>query len=502
MNRTKKALKIIFGSVMNQIAIVVIGLILPPLIIKNYGSATNGLINSVKQMLNYFTVFSVGLGAAGQIALYKPLAEGNEKMINKIMSELNTFFKKMSFVLCCVVLLIAVFFPMIRNDGISYETIFSIVLICGLGSIIEFLFLQKYKILLTADQKQYISSAVNTQGLFANLFFSIILIRIGVNIIIVQLMATLAYVLRACLMLRKIKKLYPFLNLDLKNNNKVIHNQKSALIYKLSDVIISYAPMTIITLMFGFEDASVYSVYNTIFLSIGMIVSIFSSGFSSLFGNMIVSKENDKLVSSFIGYNFGYRLVLFWLYSCAAILILPFVSIYIHNNDGVNYLIPSLGILFAVSGLFKNIRMPSYTIVDSYGKYTRRNILMNYIEVIINIVVAIIASLKFGIVGVLIGCAVSSIFRSIVYIYDVYSENLKISYISEFFKLMLNIALFAVLYKYLYIGSVDNVWQWIYSAIIVSLVCGFGYLILNVIIDKRGRKELFLRIKNLLPRRK
>ena len=54
MSRTKNAFKMICGSILNQLMVVISGLILPPLIIQNYGSATNGLVNSVKQILNYF----------------------------------------------------------------------------------------------------------------------------------------------------------------------------------------------------------------------------------------------------------------------------------------------------------------------------------------------------------------------------------------------------------------------------------------------------------------
>lgn len=500
MNRTQKALKMVIGSIINQGMIVIVGLILPPLIISKYGSSINGLVNSVKQMLSYFSVISVGLGAAGQVALYEPLAKKEQTKINAIMSELTAFFNKMSYVFGILIGILAFILPIIRKDEIDAITVFFIVLICGAGSLIEFNCLQKYKILLVSDQKQYITSSVNSQGLLINLICSVILIQLNAPIIIVQLMATLAYVVRVCLMTIKIQKMYPELNIKEKVVDKKIKNQKEALLYKTSDIIINYAPMTIVTIMYGFVDASIYSVYNTIFMSVGMIVNIFSSGFSSFFGNKIVEKDDKSIKDSFIGYSFVFRTILFWFYCCSAVLIVPFVSVYINNNDGVNYLIPILGIMFAVNGIFKAIRTPSVTIIDALGKYNKKNIVLNYVEVSLNIIISIWGAIKFGITGVLIGGAIAALFRSICFIIDVFRENLKISCIKEFFKLILNFVLFIILYYLLNRIYVENFLQWIISAIYVACISGICFLLINITIDKNAFIEFFKRFKGLLKK--
>lgn len=502
MNRTQKALKMVIGSIINQGMIVIAGLILPPLIISKYGSSTNGLVNSVKQMLSYFSVVSVGLGAAGQVALYEPLAKKEQNKINVIMSELTAFFNKMSYIFGILIGILAFILPIVRKDEIDTITVFLVVLICGVGSLIEFNCLQKYKILLVADQKQYITSSVNSQGLFINLIFSVILIQLNAPIIIVQLMATLAYVARMCLMTMKIRKIYPNLNIKEKVTDKKIKNQKEALLYKASDIIINYAPMTIVTIMYGFVDASIYSVYNTIFMSVGMIVNIFSSGFSSFFGNKIAEREEKSIHDSFIGYSFIFRTISFWFYCCSAILIVPFVSVYIDNNDGVNYLIPILGIMFAVNGIFKAIRTPSVTIIDALGKYNKTNIILNYIEVFINIIISIWAALKFGITGVLIGGAVAALFRSVCFIIDVFKDDLKISYIKEFLKLVLNFMISVILYYLLNNIQVENFLQWILSAIYVACISGVCFLLINILVDKNSFIEFFKRFKGLLKIRK
>ena len=502
MSRTEKALKMVLGSIINQAMIVVAGLILPPMIIKNYGSATNGLVNSVKQILNYFSIVNVGLGAAGQVALYGPLANKDNKKINFIMSELTSFFNKMSYIFAILIGIFAFILPIIKSNEIDSKVVFLVVLICGTGSFIEFKYLQKYKILLTADQKQYISSQINTEGIFINLICSVILIYMKAPIVIVQLMATIAYLIRILLMTKKIKKIYPNLDLKEKTKEKLIKNQMEALLFKTSDIIINYAPMTIVTILFSFSDVSVYSVYNTIFMSIGMIVNIFSSGFSSSFGNLLTENNYERLKECFMGYSFAFRTLANWLYCCAAILIVPFVSVYIKNTDGINYLMPTLGICFAINGIFKSIRTPTLTVVDSLGKYTKKNIILNYVEVFFNILISVFTAKKIGIEGVLIGGIVASLFRSIMYIIDIYKENIKLSVFKEVILLFLNITISALLYILFKGIEVYNYFEWIKNGIIVALISGILIFLINFIFDYKSFKELYKRLKTIIGKRR
>lgn len=495
MSRTKNVIKMVFASSINQIVVMISGLILPPMIISNYGSTINGLVNSIKQILNYFQVVSVGMGAAGQVALYEPLSKNDIKKTNQIMSELTLFLNKMGAVFLCLVGSVAFVLPIIRNDGIPRLTIALLVLICGTGSFIEFVLLTKYKILLTADQKQYISSRVNTQGTLINVILSVILIRMHSSIICVQLVATFAYIERICLMIHTINKLYPNLNLKYKIQNKIIKNQTDALLYKLTDTIINYTPMTIIMVICGFQDVSVYTVYNQVFAAIVMMVNIFSSGLSSAFGNQIAEKKYEALQRSYKGYEFVFRLISYWLYITAGVLILPFVSVYITKSDGVNYLLPSLGICFTLNGLFRAFRTPAITIIDATGMY-KENLKMNYFEAILNIVLSIGLTIRFGSVGVLIGGLISALIRSLFFVYFVDKKIIKQSFVKEIVLLGINFMCGVVLYIAFSGYTVNNFIEWIVFACFVAGINGTVYLVLNLIIDRDGFFEAFKRVKN------
>lgn len=92
--RIKKGLYNIFFGFIGQIITITLGIIIPRLFILNLGSAANGLLSSVGQVLSYLTLLEAGLGGASIQALYKPLANKDIEGINRILSATSDYYKK------------------------------------------------------------------------------------------------------------------------------------------------------------------------------------------------------------------------------------------------------------------------------------------------------------------------------------------------------------------------------------------------------------------------
>ena len=69
------------------------GLIIPILIIKYYGSNTNGLVSSITQFLSYIVLLEFGIGPVVKNALFKPLVEKNKKNIEDVLATAKHFFR-------------------------------------------------------------------------------------------------------------------------------------------------------------------------------------------------------------------------------------------------------------------------------------------------------------------------------------------------------------------------------------------------------------------------
>ena len=72
--RSKKALKNIITSLIQQVTVLLCGLIVPRAIIGTFGSNVNGLTSSITQFLSYITLLEAGIGPVIKAALYKPIA--------------------------------------------------------------------------------------------------------------------------------------------------------------------------------------------------------------------------------------------------------------------------------------------------------------------------------------------------------------------------------------------------------------------------------------------
>ena len=497
MSRSKAAYKFILSSGLIQIVIIVSGLILPPLIISEYGSEVNGLVNTIKQLVTYFSIVSLGLGITSQVALYKPIKDNDWNKINGVLSATHYFFKKTGVVFAILVLMTAILFPYLGNRDISRITIFSIIAIYGIGAISEYILISKYKIFLAANQKQNIISNIQSIGIIFTTAFSVVLIYFHVSIILIILISTTSYLIRLFLTLYYVSKNYPNLNFNVNPDFSALDGKWEAFSYQIANMIINYTPLILVALFCGLVDASIFSVYNMIFFSLSMITAIFSAGFSASFGNLIVENDLKKLRNAFSIYELIYRNIMFIVYTIAFITTASFMSIYIMNSDGVNYVIPSLVIAFVLQGVFKSFRIPFVTLVEAVGDF-RVNKTLNIYEAILNVLLSIIFLNYFGFIGVLYGAVIAGLIRSILYV--TYTQKIILRSKNNFYfiKTILNIITSVFLYVFFGNEEVNGFIDFTYYLLKISIVVTISFLLLNGLLDFKSSVLGVQRIKKIV----
>lgn len=154
--RSKLLLKNTIVNLVAQLVAVVCGLILPRLILVNFGSEVNGLTSSITQFLNYITLLEAGVGGVARAALYKPLAEANTEKISAIVVAVEKFFQKIAKIFIVYMLILAFVFPRIAKSSFDYLYVASLVSIIGISTFAQYYFGITYQMLLQADQRKYI----------------------------------------------------------------------------------------------------------------------------------------------------------------------------------------------------------------------------------------------------------------------------------------------------------------------------------------------------------
>ena len=492
--RTDKAVKIISWNIILQLAIVISGLILPRFFLIEYGSEINGLISSIKQFMTYFSVVSSGIGIACITALFRPLAENNAEHINKVLSATAIFFKRSGYIFISLLSALVLIYPLLIQTSLSNIQLISLILILSSGSIIEYMILNKYRVLTTADQKMYVEAKINAEGIILNLICSIILIKLHLSVLLVQFVVTVVYLFRTFRLINYVKKNYPSVSFKEKVDTNIIPNLWPAFSYQISTILISYSPVILITFLCGLKEVSVYSIYNMVFSALFMVINVFSSGLAPSFGSVVVQGNKTTLNKSFSTFTYMFYCIGFVCFACAYKLILPFVAIYTRGITDINYYQPMLSLLFVINGVNTVLRMPALTMVEATGRY-KDNVVLNVSEAILGILLSIFLTIRFGLIGVLMGPAVVGPARTIIYIIFLYKRIIiGFSLLKVFTRIACNIICLIIIGLLPINMPTETFVQWgIYAcAIFVSsfiLIVG-----INSLLDKASAVDAFKRI--------
>ena len=80
-NRAKKAIYNVLTGIIYQLTNMIVNFIITPLIILKFGSATNGIVQSIRQILNYVQFVGAGISESTVVSLYDPLAKNDKNKV-------------------------------------------------------------------------------------------------------------------------------------------------------------------------------------------------------------------------------------------------------------------------------------------------------------------------------------------------------------------------------------------------------------------------------------
>ncbi len=498
--RSKKAIHNLIASLVLQIITAISGIILPKLFIEAYGSNINGMVASINQFLRYLSLVEAGLGAASIAALYGPLASSNFTQINSILSASRNFYRKSGYIFTILISLLAIAYPFLIEGQVPRITSSIMVVILAGSGLVEYFIIGKYRVLLMADQKSYVISVIQAFGVILNTVISIIFILAGFDIIVTQSVATLIFISRVFFIIKYVKKRYSYIDFNVTPDNKAIDKRWDALIHQLTSLIVFNTPIIIITIFCGLSEVSVYSVYSMAFAAVHMLVSAFSTGLMAGFGQVIAKNDRGILLKSYSTYEYIYYIVLTCVYTCAAVLIIPFIEIYTNGIHDTNYNRPTVAFLFVIAGIVSNIRIPHSTMVNAAGHF-RETKYSSIIEAVINLTSSLILVQFFGLIGVLLGAICSNVYRTPELILYTSKYILKQTVWLSLRRILRSILLgicSSVILIYFFSINPTSLLQWFIYGLLVGIGIFIFVILGNLIFEPLPLKMGILRIKGLL----
>lgn len=495
-SRTRSAILNVFFNLCYQVVNTVVNLLIPPMIMTKFGSLINGLVSTIKQILSYVQLLGAGISESTVVSLYKPLSEKDDKKISAIFNACSTTFFRMGMLFNTGALAIAFIYPLFMGE-INYVFGVLLIVVLSVAGASEFFVIGKCRSLLIADQKIYIVNIAQIIGAVSNLIITIILINLNANIIVVQAGASVIYAMRIIVVYGYVKKHYTFLDKNVEADYSAISKRKAATIHQLSGLI-SFGSQTVIVSMFcGFAEASVYSVYNIVFVGINTILSTVSSALLAVFGDIIANDSKGKLTRLYRYYESIYYALVFMLYSVTYVMFLSFIELYTAGANDVVYVREEFAILFCVMGIINCLRTPGATLINAIGHYkeTQNRAL---IEMTICFVLELILINFMGAIGVVVATIIAYAYRTIdVIIYSnhvILEEKAKKSVI----KVLLNMVMFVMIYllmRVIELPYIDSYILWVGVAIIVAVALGVLYFGVNGFVYLEDFKGIFNYVK-------
>ena len=430
-----------------QVVTLLVGLVLPRFFLEVYGSEINGVISTANSFISYFSYIEAGIGAALMHALFKPLAVHDVSQINGIVSYSAKEYRRISCIYFVLVVLLSSAFPHITYETSLATWEFSgLFFVIGLYGAIDFYTMAKYRVLLLADKKEYILSIAGIAAQLVRFVLVWIALTMELNVIFVKCLPIATLMVRTVILKLYIRKNYPevvFKAKKLIRPTEDVGKRWDALFLQISINASMTFPTIVISQICGYVQANVFAIYYLVCSAVISLVSSLSSGIAPILGQAIAKGEDVSRKYNL--YEFFIAVVLTVVFSTAALLIVPFVSIYTNVVSDADYINNTFAYLILVWGAIHSYRIPYTAVINATAIYDKMRKLN-----ITNLILLFVSCLGFtyflGIQGTIISMVLVAMHRNLSFLFILNKYSSFINVKTSFFRMIAMIILLSAFF--------------------------------------------------------
>ncbi|MBC5995843.1 hypothetical protein EAI30_00280 [Romboutsia ilealis] len=412
IKRTKKTIINSVTGIISQSILMILGFVVRKIFITNIGVdylGINGLFVNIMELLN---LAELGIGSAIIYNLYSALAGKKEEDINTLMYLYKYIYTRIGIFIIVVGLICSLFIEnLIKDNTIKIEIIRIAFLIQILSTSTTYFFAYK-RSLLNADQNNYVSVLVDTT---INVVMSLIRIFILVytkNYILYLIIQVLQNIISNLIISYICNKKYKYLKNSydvekLKEFKKnVTKDMKDIFVSKIGSFIYFSTDNIIISYLIGITPIGILSNYNLLLTTVSGFINQLSNPVLAGLGNFInTSNDRDKLIDIFRKFNFIIYTISSFCFVGFVTLSNMFIEVWAGEIYKLNqYIVLIVGINF----LIDKIQIPLWQLLYVKGRFDIEK-KASIVSSIVNISLSVMLTLKFGLIGVLLGTTIGNI---------------------------------------------------------------------------------------------
>ena len=411
--RSHKAKVNIATTLLNQLISTLCGIVIPRVMIGAFGSVVYGATTSITQFLSYISLLEGGIGRVARGALYKPLAERDERGISRVYHAIKRFFGVVGLAFVAYTLVMAfVYHDIARIRVFDRPFTFALVWAISLSTLAKYLGGIANLTLLNADQKQYVTNLIITGTTVVNTLLIVLLVMADSSVLLVKLGSSLIFIARPLLYSFYVKKHYRLPPVP--KEEATLPHKWNGLGQHMAYFLHTNTDVVILTLCADLRFVSVYAVYHLIITSIRNITSSFSGGMEAALGDMIAKGEQTALKKAYDRYKLLLSTVTTVLFGVAAVMILPFVKLYTAGIHDAEYIQPVFALLLLLAEAVNCLMLPCSTLPISANRLKETQ-WGAYGEAIVNITLSLALVWWDPLVGVAVGTLAAALFKGVFY---------------------------------------------------------------------------------------
>lgn len=482
----KATIMTMISAIFNTVIVSILNLVYNNLVIRYYGSSFNGLISTLTQFVSLFTIIEGGFSIAAVVSSYDSIVKEDYEKLNNILYTIRKYLRKVSFVFSIVALLGGLFYIQFIDSPLTLIETISMLIITIVTTTISLGILPCYTIVMSGYNSGYVTSFIATVSKALTWAISIYFILNKINIVLVYIFNLINILLNILCLKVFLKRYYPYITYNGKYDKNLIKGTKDVLFQKIANTIFSSTDLILISAGISLAMASVYNLYNQIFSAIfNFLASIVESPFNS-FGQLFSDGEDEKIVKNFNIFKKSIQLISTIFLSITGMSILGFITVYTKGVNDIDYVIPTLVVLFYLQYYLQLNNRPYGLLLNVSGNFHMQNYQCG-LAAIVNLILSIIFMQFIGVKGIILGSIIGTVIILIMNIYQCYKYVIKGSFAYDLIWQLINclVGIVLIILSILTSFNYSNYFIWIIGAIINSLISIGTICIINVLLDKK-----------------
>lgn len=366
----------------------------------------SGLFTSVITILS---IGELGIGTAICYALYKPLAEGDEKKICAVMNLLKNAYRVVGVSIAVFGVIFYPFLPLFMKgttDLVNVDIVYALYIA---DSALSYFFFAYKSALLQADQKKYVVNIIGNAASVATIALRTIVLALTKSYIAYMVVQTVGNISKSLAGAVVVNRRYPYLakgkkeRLSKQERKDIFKNLFALALNKISITLMASTDNLIIANRISMIVVGFYSNYALITNAITQLVKSVFSAFTASIGNLNAGEDKQKSEFVFRCLNF----MNFWIYGFCAICLFNLFNPFIALVWGGEMVFDEFTVLMIVLNfLTEGLQNAVLSYKDACGIFWQGRY-RPLISVIINIVLSVVLANFMGVSGIFLGTIIS-----------------------------------------------------------------------------------------------